>query len=492
VITLSSLLLSLLLFTGTVSEADQQQPNRIVLSIPGEGFTPNEQQLAIAAELEITLFEISTPRMAELLDESEFRFFLDIGHPYVVPGKLSEESGEMISTLDTNYRNLRQTAADRILAVSIFKYPFETHPNFNSRAEAVADSVSAFINEPLYYHSILSEGSGLPAGFNFVSVRHSVSSASTADTPFIHFEPSDDRNKTYSKLNALLTEIQQLEEPFLVLPAPWFFSELSHREELRYIFADFISGEAVTFPLPADSPDPPFMNWSVVLLLAIWGSFALHYRFQPIYSQSMIRYFTNHTFFVTDVIENRLRNILPGLYLLIQHALLTGLFVYACAEVVVSPPGLKVLSHHFPGLMIIGTPLFSLFLTGILTAVILQTLSVIWIYLANKNLTSFSQILNLYSWPLHLNLIVVTFLIVFNQVGFDEIWIFILSALFILIWFFSFNIAAIDSSKFLDDGRFYFLTGTIGVHIILMLGALIYLLNTPSLLEPLLFAISIP
>jgi hypothetical protein len=78
------------------------------------------------------------------------------------------------------------------------------------------------------------------------------------------------------------------------------------------------------------------------------------------------------------------------------------------------------------------------------------------------------------------------------MVGFNEIWTLILGAIFILIWFFSFNIAAIDSSKFLENGRTLFLSGTVGVHVLLVIGIFVYLLYSPSVLEPILFAIELP
>jgi hypothetical protein len=142
--------------------------------------------------------------------------------------------------------------------------------------------------------------------------------------------------------------------------------------------------------------------------------------------------------------------------------------------------------------MLLESTILSLFISAVLVAVLLEMVSVFWIYISNKKLTSFSQILNLYSWPLHLNLLVVTFLVVFNRVGFDEIWTLILGAVFILIWFFSFNIAAIDSSKFLENGRTLFLSGTVGVHMLVMIGIFMYLLYSPSILEPILFAIEVP
>lgn len=483
-----------LLFTspGSIAQGDQQQTHRIALSFAQDDFVPTQQQLEIANDLDIRLFEVSDPATIDLLNDPQYRFLIDAGPEFPVPGLLSEQLGDVSDQIARNVQELRERAGERIVAVSVFRYPFETYSGFVSVATSLADSLDEHLDDPLYYHSSFPSVNPRPGGYNFISQRTDPLQLYSSDYQVMHLVPSDDQHETYSLLNQIFNDLQTVEESITILPARWFFTQLEERSDLRYLFNDFMNGRPVTLPLPEKAAAPPFMNWSVMLLILIWGSFALHYRYQPIYSQSMARYFSNHSFFVSDVMENRLRNVLPGFILLLQHALLTGLFVFASVEVVVSSLGLEVIRHYFQPFMILKGTMASLFITAILAAIILQLVSVLWIYLTNKKLTGFSQVLNLYSWPLHLNLIVITFLIVFNRVGFDEIWILVLSAIFILIWFFSFNIAAIDSSKFLDKGRTLFLCGTVGIHVLLAIGMLVYILYTPSILEPILFAIELP
>lgn len=489
---LSVLLLFLFPGFGESPQSDQQVRHQIALSFSNDDFIPTEQQLATLEDLNIRLFEISDPATAAYLTDPRYRFLIDAGAEFTVPGILTEHLSGLSDDFRLRLEEFRRGTGDRIAAVSTFRYPYETHSGFPRMASAFVDSLGDAISEPLYYHSAFPETDLLPGGYNFTSKRADPDLALQSVFPVMHVVPSENRYATYDLLNKIFNELQTLDQSITVLPARWFFNQIEQRSDLRYLFGDFIGGNSITLPLPEQAEPPPFMNWSVILLLLIWGSFALHFRYQPIYSQSVARYFSNHSFFVNDVMENRLRNVLPGFILLIQHALLTGLFIFACVEVAVSSLGLEVIRHYFQPLMLLESTLLSLFSSAVLLAVFLQMMSVAWIYLSNKKLTSFSQILNLYSWPLHLNLLVVTFLVVFNRVGFDEIWILILGAVFILIWFFSFNIAAIDSSKFIDNGRTLFLSGTVGVHILLVIGIFVYLLYTPSILEPIFFAIELP
>lgn len=489
---LLSVLFLFISYSGSISQVSQQQTHRIALSFSHDNFTPTQQQLSIADGLGIRLYEVSDPATINQLQDPRYRFLIDTGPAFQVPGLLKEQLSEVSNRITQDVRQFQERAGDRIAAVSVLRYPFETYQGFYEIAESLSDSLAMNISVPLYYQSAFTPINFRPDGYSFVSYRTSSKQSYSSVYPVMHLVPADDQYSTYSRLNRIFDDLQTVEESITIIPARWFFTQLEEQPDLRYLFSDFTSGNPITLPLPEPSNDPPFTNWSVILLMLIWGSFALHFRYQPIYSQSMARYFSNHPFFVSDVMEHRLRNVLPGFILLLQHALLTGLFVFACVEVVVSSLGLEVIRHYFQPLMMLNGTMASLFLTGIAIAIVLQMVSVLWIYITNKKLTAFSQILNLYSWPLHLNLIVVTFLIVFSRVGFDEIWILILGALFILIWFFSFNIAAIDSSKFLDDGRTLFLLGTVGIHVLIAIGILVYILYTPAILEPILFAIELP
>lgn len=490
-----TVLLTLLAFSDSSAVRDVDPNRRIVLSLSQGEFIPTADQLSKAAGLGISLYEVSNPDQVRTFEETGAGagFLLDIGPLYQVPGLLSNQSGQTAEEILRKYLALRDQLPGEILAVGILRYPFESAPGYQSAVQDLTDSLRPAIPKPFY---IQSAGVSVrrPESIDFIAERIDARQTADVSRSVVRFYPSGDTYQTMNALNTTLDQLLAFDESILILPASWFFTQIESNSELQYLFKNHLEGKEVTLPLPAAGTSEPAANWTIVLLLIVWGSFALHYRYQPVYSQALVRYFTNHSFFVDDVMEHRLRNALPGIYLLIQHALLTGLFVYASVEAAISPMGLDILSYYFPGLMVFENRMLSLFTAGVAFAMLLQTLSVTWIYWSNKKLTAFSQVLNLYSWPLHINLIVVTFLIVFNQVGFSELYIFILAALFIVIWFFSFNMAAIDSSKFLDTGyrRTIFLLVTVGIHVLLVVGLLIYIFFTPAILEPILFSLDVP
>lgn len=490
---LLTVLLTLLAFADFIPDLDPQQSHRIVLSLP-DGYVPGDQDLARANELNITLFEVSDPLQLRSIPDGRYNFFALLGPDYAVPGLLSENMGAISGVIAQNYQRFDDEAPGRIVAASLLRYPYESFPNFLNTAQSLADSLDHILTVPLYYQSAGLQSNSLPHGFNFVSERIYAGKPYQAGHSVAHFIPSDDLRESYIVLNQTMNRLQGFNESILIIPAPWFFTQLESRGELRFLFQDYSEGGQVTLPLPAQTQAPPPVNWSIILLMLILGSFAVHLRYQPMYAPSVIRYFSNHSFYVADVYEHRLRNVMPGFYLMIQHAIITGLFALICAEIYLSSQGFAVLDHHFPGLMVFGANIYSLFAAGLIIAVLVQAVSLLWIYFTNWELTAFSQVLNLYCWPLHLNLIVVTLLVVLHQVGLNGMITAILSALFILIWFFSFNIAVIDSAKFLSTtiSKVIFLTLTAGIHLIIVLGIIYYAIYTPAIIEPILFAIEIP
>jgi len=480
-------------FTNAELQTEPQQGNRIAISIDQdqERF-PTNTDFQSLSDLGIVLIE--TDRVTDLPESLDQRFFilLRTGPVYSTPRQINNNLSIFKQNSIESYQEATRIFPDRIVAVSILNYPYEMSYRFSASAENLADSVSTDIHVPLYYKSILSTTEDLPDGFQFVSNQVQPKENLSATTSSIHFIPGDEERESLKTLENLFNQSLGFDESLIIVPSEWLLNKLEEDPNFQFIIQKYINGETVTIPLPAKEATTPTLNWSVVLLFLIWISFVVHYKYQPIYSQSVARYFTNHPFFVMDIMENRLRNPLPGIYLLLQHAVITGLFFYVSTQVLFSENGLDILAYHFSFLFWSDYILISLFIAGIILALILQAISILWIYLLNNKLRNFSQIINLYSWPLHINLFSVTFLVMFNQVGFGTEWIMALGIIFSLVWFFSFNIAAIDAAKFLDKYRLLNLLGTVGLHVLIVIIALWFIFFSPAIIDPLRFAISAP
>lgn len=486
------LILLLFLFSEPATNSMQDDDavgHRIAISV--DDHFPGSTQLNTLSDLGIDLIE--TEDFSEFpADLSEnFYYLLRTGPRFGTPYRLTDDE-ELLQRVTGDYNRLPDTIRDRVAAVSIADYPFEDGDGFIQVFAGYAASVSNRVPHPLYYRSLYTGADMIPPGIDFASTRIKPGFDEELPGSVVHFLPSDNNYESLQTLAHIFTQSYRFRDAIIILPSGWLIGLVEENPDYRHIITAYKNGDFSTLPLPAEKEPAPEMNWSVFLLFLIWGSFVLHYRYQPVYGQSLMRYFTNHSFFLADIMENRFRSIMPGIYLLLQHALLTGLFLYASLNVLLTVSGKEILATHFSSLFFINNFGGNVFLIGFFLSLVMQSLSILWIWLPNKKMTRFSQAVNLYSWPLHLNLMVVTFLVMFNQVGIGHNRVIAFAVLFILVWFFSFNIAAIDSAKFLDRHRVLYLAGTVGLHAILLAVLIGWLYYTPFIYETVAFALTSP
>lgn len=470
--------------------------NRIALQADPENVSMlTEERLTIAADAGVDLLSLSsTSALQQSSALNSFYVLLTSDDPYHAPTALTNKRAEIADGILTRYRTAYRDISGRIAAVELIRYSDDRHPGFADAAAAIADTVSGFIDRPFFYGSAYpSPDISPPPRFSFYSVNVSPDNLDAyRSSAYTRFIPSNDDRQTLLALQQILEAKSELDNSIIEIPAGWFFERLESQPELSRVFLAHTEGRYLSFPLPAETQDRPGINWSVFFLFLIWITLLVHLKFLPLYAQSLPRYFLNHTFFVADVMENRIRTSMSGFIILIQHAFITGLFFYVSAEILISPAGLDVLERHAPYLFFLNDPLLSLFFAGLLTALVLQVISVTWIYLLNRKMHFLSQALNLYSWPLHINFVVVTLLVVLNQTGTAELWMASLSILFAVIWFLSFNVAAIDGIRFLPANQVTYFFLTVGLHTVII-GLLIWLVfYTPSVYEPLKMALTFP
>ncbi len=494
---ISSLMFALLtiqMAAGTVSEQDGRFLALEFTGTYSEFLTQENIEKARALGVNIILTDGEEP--IDHIDLSEFLFILSATERFTTPHLLGINRTIIAENLIDRYRQLNQRYPGRISAVELFRDPHDISNRFPVVASQLADTVGSLIETPLFYTSRFfeAEAQPLPSGYHFRGMNVSpISEIHQFPAPITIFSPDEkDLRKSMVQLRELLTADTGYENSILVLPAGWLLKLIDERPATEIALRAFTSGDTVTLPLPAPSEKPLSINWSVLFLFLLWISFMVHFSFQPMYVQSLPRYFLNHIFYVIDVMEHRIRNALPGIIVMVQHALLTGLFLFVSAEILVSETGLSALSYHFPVLFLSGNELLSLFFLGVLIALAMQFVSVLWIHLLNKKLQFFSQTLNLYSWPLHINLAIVTLVVVFNQTGTADSVIAGFSVLFALTWFMSFNVAAIDAARFLDNGKVVNIFLTVGLHTLIVVLLVWYLLTNPAFIEPVQLAFFLP
>lgn len=467
--------------------------NRIALTFDSDhAQNISQETLDKASALGINIVEISDLSSLEQLSFDRFTLFLRHDLKYPTSQKLTGSKEQILQSTRVLLRNSEQRYPGQAVALSVFSFPNESSSAFIRSASALTDSLSQFTDLPFYYHSSRPRTKTLPENFSFYSglIR---AGAPTEDvtSEVVLFKPAENPRQNIQTFEYLLNTMVQKPESIIIIPAGWFAKSLETNSGFGQLLKSHIQGNNVEFPLPASKSDAPPINWSVVLLAIIWMSFALHYKTQPGYSAILMRYFTAHSFFVNDIKEHRLRSSAPPFVIIFQHALLTGLCFYVIANTFLSPMGLDALSSYFPGVFIEGYQKTSFFVLGTILALLSHLISVFWLYILNKQATHISQVLNLYSWPLHINLVLVTLLVITSQAGGSELWIFIIAAAFILVWFLAFNFAAVDCAKFLEKFGALYLIFTVGLHLVLLFAIVVLFFNLPFILEPFQLAITL-
>lgn len=466
--------------------------NRIALKLT---HTDSAYPLRKARKIGIDLLELSFPTNIDPAVLRDFFLLLDTKQHFRTVYELQANESSILSSIQSNWNAVPSQLKDNIAAVKVLDFPADYDEQFPAIAERMLTQFSDSIDSNFYYQSAFQQPLFKTDEFDFISGRLLIKADSTAipEIPVILFEPSDNVIESLQALEEVLNYSFSYSESIVIIPADWFFSRVDSQDSFFEIIASYLAGNTVTFPMPAAKTEYPNVNWPILFLLAIWAGFIIHYKYQPMYKASLPRYFFSHSFFVHDVMEYRIRSAVSGMIVLVMHAFLTGFFFYLASDSFVSSTGFQSLAAHFPALIYPGYETLCLFGIGTLTALTSHFISIAWLYLFNKKLKQLNQVINLYNWPLHLNLLIVTLVVYFTQLDLSSNWMIVtLIIAYFFVWFFSFNIAAIDGAKFLEKYRVLNLLLTVGIHLLLIATAIILIFLLPFIFEPLKMALMLP
>lgn len=449
-----------------------------------EASSLTESQLQFFRNTGIRVIQIpvnAPASISELTGASHFRWIIEYQNPFYFHDYKSATDSLIISEFRQSVGSRYTNSNLPLIAINLFQYPFERDNATTTFMTQLAGIAREYTNVPLFYVSgAKNDRVPIVSGFSFSSHAANVN-GQLSITGFYHFYP--DYNSDYASLSALknLLEVSASAQyqSVILMPAKWLLSISERHSFLQTTITEFTNSGEVIIPLPADNDTVPPTNWAVIMLMIVLGSYIVHYRYQPVYKKSISRYFTNHKFFVDDILEYRTRSFWPGITLLTQHAFLSGLVAYLASMIFFSSTGLQTLFYHLPLLTLFGTSSFSFFIWGFLTASILQGFSVLWIFILNKKLKAVVQAIHLYCWPLHVNLFVVVLMVSIYSATPDSGFLRLLIFLFPTVWFISFNVAAIDAAKALRGTNIVYLLLTVGIHVIMISALIFYLFYTP-------------
>lgn len=467
--------------------AENEDINRIALSLSGESpFTLTQEHIDISRKIGINLLETDQPEELNQLNVDAFYLLLTVDQKYITPVRLAANWREFATNTIQSYLLSQTIFPERVVAINLFQYPDDRSESFFEYSTLIADTLRNVTDLPLYYQTHRGSSTDVYNPYRFKSViyRHKLPELNSSGN-VIYFKPSDHPAESILSLESLFSAVNETTEPVIIIPAEWFFHLLESTPDMELVFSSFIRGEILSFPLPEVPETLPNLNLSVLLLLIIWSGVIIIYKFRPGFFDKCVRFFLSHKFFVQDVNQNRNRNLADGLYLLALHLLISTLFFYTLSLILFDTTGLKVFSSHFYVLFLENYESYSFLIFGFAVAALLHTISIFWLYLFNNNFKRVSQIVNLYSWGFILNLLLVTVLVFSYLFGWSTGWAMILTLCYFLVWFFSFNIAAVNSARFMDSFKVPYVLLTIGLHMALIIVLITYLMIETQLLESL-------
>lgn len=495
---LSFFILGLLVSLSAKSIAGSPQnesAHRIALSVnDSDNYLFTSGNLDRIRAIGVDMLELPFPNSISSTDVEQFYLLLDSNQHYVTEYQVRNNHKLILNSVLRSYNSVPAQLMDNVAAIKLFDYPADYRSDFPSSADSLLIQLSNSFDKPIYYQSAFSTPDYPLQKIDFFSSQIKVrqDGLTPLSSTVIKFEPSTDENASLQRLEECLNQLLTESESLIIIPADWFLKRIEAQSSFSTIISAYLDGEPVNFPMPAETANPPETNWPIILLLILWISFILHYNYQPMYKAALPRYFLNHSFFVQDVKQYRIRNATPGVIILLQHAVITGLFFYLLSEDFISNRGLESFSYHYSVIFYPGFEKLSLFGIGFLTALISHIISIFWIYLPNKQIKQLNQVINLYSWPFHINLIVVTFAVYFVQLQSAEDWTLAAAVIFFFFWFSSFIIAASDSARFLQKYRALNLFLTVGLYFLVISLSIVLALWLPRIYQPIEMAFMLP
>lgn len=468
----------LFLFIGFLSFKSEflfaQSEPGIVWEHPPSNSRLLSNQIALLEKLGIKEIELIHPVESELLDSlSNHSFEVLVRSEYTFLTTSTFKAQKKYIT--ENYTSIisRYKPYDCVTGIGLFTFSQSYDRKFIEILEPILIQLKTFTHKNLYSVS----SSHLPdvEGLDFTVRILDENDAKVWDSKYLLLPFSKFHRQQLPVFASVLES-----ESSVFFSFQWLQEALYKYPTLEEALAEFQKTGDFILPLPKQTPHGHPANWDVILLVLLWLSLGLHMKWIPNYSVLITRFFTSHKFFVDDILHYRERNAISGGILFVQHALFTGLLFYVLSSVFISEKGLDLLYSRFPYVFIVGKTHASIFIWGSLFAILLEIIALLWLFIPSKSLTHFNQASNLYTWAFHLDFILMTLILVLKLSHISPVLLLILSIAFMLIWFTTFNMTAIDSSRYLIKDQNKYLIYTVGLHTLIFLAVFMAIFSINS------------
>ena len=466
-----------LIFLGGASTASNAQPSLgIVWEIPSDTATAI-QQLDQYAYHGIQYLEVQYPadsRILDILEGSSFTLLVRSDKNFILLDELNEDRNQFLEEyigLAEQYRSNLNVASIGLLSNSQTQ-----NPEFLNTFQPIIDSLYSQSSKSFYFYS--------HHRWHYFDSPNQYFALLFADQDY---QPNDLAEFD----EAFKSEVSTQSKLIFFVHSTWFDEAISSYPELSETILAYQAGDDWKLPLPEVQEEPASQNWMVFILVLLWVALAVQVKYLPYIRPMLLRYFLAHRFFVDDIIHYRERAATGGIFLMIKHAIFSGMVFFIIAQATISETGLTAFFHHFPSLAIAGSTYATFFLLGVIITLLTQLIAIFWLYLPAKNLEHFSQVINLYAGSFFLDFFTVTFLLTLSITGFGTPVLMSLAGLFVLIWYGAFNIAAFDISGNMGPGRLLYLMLTIVLHLVITGIMLGIIFANPSWIQAIELSLSI-
>lgn len=464
----------------------------------GVHWSPPEQadqalgQLGQFKRMGITHLEIKGPLPDTLwraIDANNFTVFGMIPIRYPVVQTFTEPDSTLLQNIRffVDHFNRRPSVS----ALGLFEFGQVSSPAFAEAIEVYLRQIQMASAADVYFGMSPMQPSLVDTLFDFKMLEYAFGHRAGRRTPdstvqAVSYRPPGEYRRSLARLKDFMNQWTNSPRTLLFFDGSWLLDLQKRYPPLTKVFQSYVSstGEEPVFPLPDErQPTPQAHSMAVLLLLLIWGSVAINYNTEPIYRKSFFRYFNAHKFFVSDVMDRLFRSNLPSLLILIQHSLAGGLWMYCLGKHLFSARGFEALSYYYPFLQITGDAAGSYILLGILLTSVVSLISIMWLRFLIPPITQLSQAVTLYAWPLQVNLVIVTGMVLLLVTGAGTFWMLALGLLWLLTFLGTFVFAAFETTFYSEKRRALVLAGTAGVYIAGITGMVIWIAGNAMLMN---------
>jgi hypothetical protein len=428
----------------------------------------------------------------ELIDELGFTVFGQLPVNFPVAQSFAGADSARLDTLAAITAHYNRQRSVR--AIGAFAYGAVDDEGFKRSLLNFTKDLSSKTDSPLYYLTADGKNSTIDSLFSFRMLRLPARTVpETGSIAAFIYRPTDSNQWDLASIKNALERTAASPQYPLFFEASWLRGMENRYPNFGQVLSTYTSSGNAVFPLPENSPKP-FSKASAiaVMLLLAWVLFAVTYSYDPIYRKSFVRYFTGHRFFVDDVMKRHVRSPFTGGSILIQHAISGGIVIYIIFAVFFTSLGYEALLSHYPLLPEPDAGGLNFFFWGCLLTFVFQLISITWLRLALNGVANITQVINLYTWPLQLNLFTATLISLFFLSGPSQDFIFGLCIIFALLFALSFIITAADTGRFVRRKKIQYYAVTMGLYLFGLIGFVSWLFSSSSLQDVIELATSLP